>query len=41
MYVGEVRDAIPDHDAVIERLLAPSQEHAIPQDMMDRLPLFT
>ena len=41
MYVGEVRDAVPDHDAVIERLLAPSNEHAIPQDMMDRLPLFT
>lgn len=37
LYIGEVRDTIPDHDAVIDELLTPSTDHAIPQSFVDRI----
>lgn len=37
LYIGEVRDTVPDHDAVIHELLTPSTDHAVPQAFVDRI----
>ena len=37
LYVNEARASITDHDAVIEELLTPAADHAIPQAILDRI----
>lgn len=37
LYVDEVRPTIPNHDDVIEELLTPATEHAVPKTFTDRI----
>ncbi|PIR48014.1 hypothetical protein COV06_01280 [Candidatus Uhrbacteria bacterium CG10_big_fil_rev_8_21_14_0_10_50_16] len=37
LYAGEVRDTVEDHDAVIQDLLTPSTDHAVPSDIVARV----